>query len=1750
MGPESGIRTFDKIDTILLPIVLLLRVSLLFYRLIRFSTIVSYQLYGYFFDQGSLLGVHLEVIPTLRYLAYMLLHLAIFGLVKLQGIVQAMLSCHVILWRGICFWPRLYFTLFGPRANGRSVFAILIDPEDKKSTQRKLKNCTPAGTIRPLWARLLVFSTYQVYGAYAHLFQRNNCEVSEPLAQASGPAQPKVWDPLRLAIPYEYLASKVFEPPECQLRRGLMIALIVLVYLVPLSRGLTYLAYLRARMSFGWSLPSNGTSAKRRKRRHHVAFATSSPALRGSESVSFETDGIPFIVDNSATCIITNDRSLFPGKLVPVQVQVDTVASSTSRQRYQGTIRLELVDDGNVKHVYDIPGAIYDPASNFNLLGIPTLADFFNDRNSLPGDDVDCDGTTVKSSGCRSRLVWDHGQHMRTFTHGDSALPELLLYQGSGYFAAFCSRLRRQYDDNVAFAFSSAFSISPNHVEDPALVSDDEESEDEGDASHRNTGHAATQSVDSVEDLEWFTPPPPPSDLPPPFPSPRPPISPPSNSFELGMSLTFSDGAGKSETVVYEGVMPDGLTHTVRRQDGMRMNVHDAHLRLKLQADLSNIPRTPLDYCKEVGRGITKEEAELLARPQILSPVQQELMDWHHRLYHLSFSKIFRLAEAGHLPKGLLKCKKALPLCVACQFGTAHRRPWRRRGKASGSIRRPEHVLPGDGVSMDQIVSAQPGLIPQMSGFLTSKRIWGCTTFCDHVSDFVYVHLMRDFTVDETILAAKAFEKVLSQAARRVKHYHADNGAFAHKGFLDHVNRADQKITFCAVGAHHQNGIIENKNKMLTLSARTLLLHGIRMWPQMIDTMFWPFAFKAAAERHNCLSLNDSGVTPNAALHGIPQTDIPVKTFHTLFCPVYVLDARSQSAGGPGTPKWEPRSRIGVYLGHSPFHAGSVALVFNPRTGRVSPQYHVVFDDTFSTVPYMDAGTHPPHWEDLLRHSSEKATDEDFELAQDWMDITERLPGQSNDTAGSRITDPYAVMSDLAPAGGEPSNLTTAPTVSPSVPPSPSTIVNRVMQDTEGGNKRASLAPPSDSNAAASSILKRRRVTSNDNARAVSQNDFSSPADTDAHARTQLTMPQRVNLHEAGLRRSPRLKELEGKKKSNEKAHVTWASSVTKVVTLLSIFSFVSDTRVTLPSYNIAPDATLAEKMISRFHEVNELYDGTLNAVHTYAFSAITLDMSNNEVFTYTKAMQQPDATQFIEAMAKEIEDHESRHHWAIVRRSTIPPGHKTIQAIWSFKRKRYPDGTLNKYKARLCAHGGMQQWGVSYWETYSPVVNMLTVRLLLALCNIHGLESKSIDFILAFPQADLDVDIWMELPLGIEVAESPEQSRAYVLKLKKSLYGLKQASLNWFEKLKQGLIDRGFKPSEIDPCLYLKENMVLLTYVDDCIIISPSKENIDRLVRSMQQGPENFKLTDEGDVNKFLGVEITKLDDHSFELSQPFLIDRIVTFLGLCKNEFETDANSSSTPVAKGLLHRDLAGKPRKYSWKYRTAVGMLSYLQNSTRPEISMATHQTARFSNSPMLSHEKSIMRIGRYLLDTRKRGIIYKPDVSKGLECYVDADFAGGWSQADSENADNVLSRTGYVIMYADCPILWVSRLQTEIALSTAEAEYIALSQSLRDVIPLITLLKEINTVFPVHIKTPTFVCKVHEDNQSCITMATTHKFSPQTKHIALKYHHFRSYVKSGSIQISYCRTTEQKADILTKPLSDDLFFKLRYMLCGW
>ena len=229
---------------------------------------------------------------------------------------------------------------------------------------------------------------------------------------------------------------------------------------------------------------------------------------------------------------------------------------------------------------------------------------------------------------------------------------------------------------------------------------------------------------------------------------------------------------------------------------------------------------------------------------------------------------------------------------------------------------------------------------------------------------------------------------------------------------------------------------------------------------------------------------------------------------------------------------------------------------------------------------------------------------------------------------------------------------------------------------------------------------------------------------------------------------------------------------------------------------------------------------------------------------------------------------------------------------------------------------------------------------------------------------------------------------------------------------------------------------MIVLTYVGDYTIDGPYMQKIDTFVKSMEIGPKIFTLTYDGDIDQFLGIVINHLDENIFQISHPFLIDRIISFLNIDTNDFGLGTNSKSTTMGKHLLHKELSGNPRKENLKYRTSVGMVTYLQGNSGPEMSMAVHQTACFSNNPMLSHAKALKCIGQYILHTKRDGIIYNPNSQKGLECYVDADFAGGLQQVDSSDDESIMSRTGMVIMYANCPIYWRSLLQTKIALSTA------------------------------------------------------------------------------------------------------------------
>ena len=576
---------------------------------------------------------------------------------------------------------------------------------------------------------------------------------------------------------------------------------------------------------------------------------------------------------------------------------------------------------------------------------------------------------------------------------------------------------------------------------------------------------------------------------------------------------------------------------------------------------------------------------------------------------------------------------------------------------------------------------------------------------------------------------------------------------------------------------------------------------------------------------------------------------------------------------------------------------------------------------------------------------------------------------------------------------------------------------------------------------------------------------------------------------------------------------------------------------------NINNDIENQEQMSVMMHEDEELnVDGSVNYIHPMSFVAKS---GKNDTFHFHDAMKQNDRGEFIKAMVRELEQHQRNKHWKLVPRSEIGEA-KTVKAIWAFKRKRRPDGSILKHKARLNAHGGMQVYGETYWDTYAPVVNWISIRMMLTLAVIHNLYTTSIDFTLAFPQADVDTTIYMEVPTGCTAPEGD-----HVCLLKKNLYGLKQAAKTWYEYLRDTLIldevegGYGFEQSKIDPCIFFKRGVILIIWVDDCLIFGKNKKVVDEVIIKLH---DKFSLTEEGDVSAYLGVKVNiDSDSDNITLTQPYLIQRIIEELG----DAITKANVKSTPsVYKEVLHKDTDGPNRKQSWNYRSIIGMLNYLAASTRPDILFAVHQCARFSTNPKLSHERAVKRIVRYLKGTKDKGIILRPNPQEGIKCYVDADFAGGYSEDTKDDPMSVFSRTGYVIFYYGCPVLWVSKMQSEISLSTVEAEYIALSTSMRDLIPFVDQVKELEEVFGQKGEKVVLHCTLFEDNNGALELANAPRYRPRTKHIAIKYHHFRERVQNGTIKIKSIDTNEQIADQFTKGLQVGTFNYLRNKLLGW
>ena len=302
----------------------------------------------------------------------------------------------------------------------------------------------------------------------------------------------------------------------------------------------------------------------------------------------------------------------------------------------------------------------------------------------------------------------------------------------------------------------------------------------------------------------------------------------------------------------------------------------------------------------------------------------------------------------------------------------------------------------------------------------------------------------------------------------------------------------------------------------------------------------------------------------------------------------------------------------------------------------------------------------------------------------------------------------------------------------------------------------------------------------------------------------------------------------------------------------------------------------------------------------------------------------------------------------------------------------------LKKFKARLCLRGDLQK---GEYETFAPVAQFTSIRIFLITSLMFGWLTCSVDFSNAFVQAKLETPVWMHLPRGFESKTKIKTC----LRLLRSLYGAIFSPRLWYLHLSKILLSLGFVQSKLDPCLFLKADIYLILHVDDMGIAYKKKEVLQNFLNELKG--KGLQLTMEESFNEYLGIQYEKDEENKVHLTQKGLIMKIIDAVGL-KN-----CKANVTPAATECLGIDPTGEPMKESWSYPSVVGMLLYLCSNTRPDISFAVSQVARFTHAPKQSHATAVKTIVRYLSGTMDKGTIVKPPVSHNLTCFPDSDFAG-------------------------------------------------------------------------------------------------------------------------------------------------------------
>ncbi|CAN1142556.1 Retrovirus-related Pol polyprotein from transposon TNT 1-94 [Linum perenne] len=486
----------------------------------------------------------------------------------------------------------------------------------------------------------------------------------------------------------------------------------------------------------------------------------------------------------------------------------------------------------------------------------------------------------------------------------------------------------------------------------------------------------------------------------------------------------------------------------------------------------------------------------------------------------------------------------------------------------------------------------------------------------------------------------------------------------------------------------------------------------------------------------------------------------------------------------------------------------------------------------------------------------------------------------------------------------------------------------------------------------------------------------------------------------------------------------------------------------------------------------------------------------------------------WILAMNDELDQFERSDVWTLV---PLPENRSVIGTKWVFRNKSDEKGNVIRNKARLVAQGYCQEEGIDYDETFAPVARLEAIRLLCAFASINHIKLFQMDVKSAFLNGDLKEEVFVAQPPGFENFEFPD----YVFKLKKALYGLKQAPRAWYEKLSSFLLKQGFSRGSVDTTLFIHKHdsdlLIVQIYVDDIIFGSTNDLLSQDFGTTMQ---ESFEMSLIGELSFFLGLQIRQDSSGIFICQTKYCRDML--------NKFHmSKLKHAPTPLSTTLkIDKDEAGKHFNEK-QYRGMIGSLLYL-TASRPDISHSVGVCARFQCNPKESHFIAVKRVFKYLNGTSDLGLWYSADAACDLIGYSDSDFAG--SLYDRRSTSGACQFLGFSI------VSWLSKKQSSVALSTAEAEYIAAGSCATQLVWMRSQLIDYGHFFG---PTPLYC-----DNSSAINMTRNPVHHSRTKHIAIKHHFIRDLVQSKDIELQFVSSENQLADIFTKALPTDRFLFLR------